>query len=90
VATLESRVSIQRMRILVQRKTDGLYFQDIDSWVSPSAEAMDFVSSGAAIDFCVLNKIKDVQIVLKFDEQRYDIVLPVVGQPGGEKRSTLP
>ena len=38
---------------------------------------MDFLSSTAAIDFCVANKISNVQLVLKFDEQRYDIVMPV-------------
>jgi len=68
---------MNRMRILLQHKETGLYFKDIDSWVRTGAEAMDFVSSTAAIDFCVSNKISDVQLVLKFDEQKYDIVLPV-------------
>ena len=66
------------MRIVVQQKTTGLYFQDIDSWSRTSVDAMDFVCSSAAIDFCVANKLKDMQIVLKFEEQAYDIVLPVV------------
>ena len=39
---------------------------------------MDFVSSTAAIDFCVSNKLNGVQLVLKFDEQKYDIVMPVL------------
>jgi hypothetical protein len=65
------------MRILLQQKETGLYFKDIASWVRVSSEAMDFLSSTAAIDFCVSNKISDVQLVLKFDEQKYDIVLPV-------------
>jgi type II secretory pathway component PulL len=65
------------MRILLQHKETGLYFKDIDSWVRTGGEAMDFLSSTAAIDFCVANKLSEVQLVLKFDEQRYDIVLPV-------------
>ena len=65
------------MRIVLQQKATGLYFKDIDEWVRTSFEAMDFVSSTAAIDFCVLNRLKDVQLVLKFEEQKYDIVLPV-------------
>ncbi len=69
---------MQRMRILVQRKDTGLYFKDIDAWTLDYKEAMDFVSSTAAIDFCVANKLKDVHLVLKFEEQRYDIVMPVV------------
>ena len=66
------------MRILLQQKQSGKYFRDIDAWDADPAEAMDFLSSTAAIDFCVANKISDVQLVLKFDEQRYDIVLPVL------------
>jgi len=65
------------MRILLQQKETGLYFRDIDSWDPNPFEAMDFLSSTAAIDFCVSNKISNVQLVLKFDEQRYDIVMPV-------------
>jgi hypothetical protein len=65
------------MRILLQQKESGLYFRDIGSWDPNPFEAMDFFSSTAAIDFCVANKISNVQLVLKFDEQRYDIVMPV-------------
>jgi hypothetical protein len=65
------------MRIFLQQKETGLYFKDIGEWVRNSAEAMDFVSSTAAIDFCVMNRLTDVQLVLKFQEQQYDIVLPV-------------
>lgn len=66
------------MRILLQQKESGLYFRDINAWTPNPEEAMDFVSSTSAIDFCVLNKISSVQLVLKFEEQRYDIVLPVL------------
>lgn len=75
------------MRILLQHKGTGLYFKDIEDWSRQSAEAMDFVSSTAAIEFCVANKISNVQLVLKFDEQKYDIVLPVIAQ---EARSNRP
>src|SRR5437879_6074500 len=68
----------QRMRILLQQKQNGLYFKDVGSWTRISMEAMDFVSSTAAIDFCAVNKLSGVQLVLKFDEQKYDIVLPML------------
>ena len=66
------------MRILLQQKDTGLYFKDIGSWTHDKFDAMDFLSSTAAIDFCVANNIPDVQMVLKFEEQRFDIVLPVL------------
>jgi hypothetical protein len=65
------------MRILLQQKETGLYFRDVGAWTPTSQEAMDFVSSTAAIDFCVQNKLSGLQLVLKFDEEKYDIVMPV-------------
>jgi hypothetical protein len=66
------------MRILLQRKDSGLYFKDIDHWTANTSEAMDFVSSTAALDFCAVNHLAGMQIVLKFDGEKYDIVLPPV------------
>ena len=66
------------MRILIQQKETGLYFRDVADWTRNPTEAMDFLSSTSAIEFCVMNKISGVQLVLKFEEQQYDIVLPVV------------
>jgi hypothetical protein len=77
-AKITNASTMKRMRILLQHKETGLYFQDIDAWARTSSEAMDFVSSTAAIDFCVANKLAGVQLVLKFDEQKYDIVMPVL------------
>ena len=72
------------MRIVLQHKQTGLYFRDIDSWSRVASEAMDFVSSTAAIDFCVTNKLNDLHLVLKFEEQKYDIVMPM--EPAGVYR----
>jgi hypothetical protein len=69
------------MRILLQQKETGLYFKDIHAWVEASSEAMDFLSSTAAIEFCEANRLSGLQLVLKFDEQRCDIVMPITPQP---------
>jgi hypothetical protein len=74
------------MRILLQHKQTGLYFRDIDSWVRHGSEAMDFVSSSAAIDFCVTNKLDNLHLVLKFEEQKYDIVMPLQHPPQFRER----
>jgi hypothetical protein len=73
------------MRILLQEKQTGLYLQGVQSWVRRSAEAMDFVSSTAAIDFCMNHHLHSMQLVLKFEEHPYDIVMPV--QPTAEPAS---
>ena len=77
------------MRILLQQKENGLYFKDIGVWDPDPSQAMDFLSSTSAIDFCVANKITGVQLVLKFEEQRYDIVLPVLPSRGEPPRRAI-
>ena len=37
---------------------------------------MDFVSSSKALEFCAVNKLDAVQLVLKFEDEKYEIVLP--------------
>jgi hypothetical protein len=79
---------MKRMRIVVQQRETGLYFKDIGAWTRHSSDAMDFVSSTAAIDFCTTNKLSGVQVVLKFVEQEYEIVLPVLA--GSRYRAVRP
>jgi len=69
------------MRILLQQTNDGLYFKEKGVWTRAAAEGMDFLSSTQAIDYCLANHISGVQVVLKFEEEHYDIVLPVVNAP---------
>lgn len=59
------------MRIVLQHKDTGLYLQDMDTWTRDSSEAIDFISSTAAMEFCSTNKIDSLQIVLKFDQEKY-------------------
>jgi len=66
------------MRILLQQKETGSYLQDTGVWTRDPTQAMDFLSSTHAIDFCASHRISGVQLVLKFEEQHYDIVLPMV------------
>jgi len=69
------------MRILLQQRNSGLYFEATDSWTADAAEAMDFVSSTAALEYCTANKLQGVQIVLKFEEEKHEIVLPAIPPP---------
>ena len=82
------RCIVQRMRILVQQKDSGLYFKGPDAWVRNGLEAVDFVNSTAAIDFCARQRLAGVQLVLKFEAEKYEIVLPF--QPGGAASSVRP
>ena len=65
------------MNVLLQHVESGLYLKDVGMTTQDRMEAMDFLSSTQAIEFCVAHKIKGMQIVLRFDEQHMDIVLPM-------------
>jgi hypothetical protein len=66
------------MKVLLQQKNTGEYYKEDGVWTRDPAEAMDFLSSTKAIEYCVTRKVAGVHLVLKFEEQHYDIVLPVV------------
>ncbi len=70
------------MRIVLQHKTTGLYLQDMGSWTMDSSEALEFVSSTAAMEFCHRNGIDSLQIVLKFDQEKCDIVMQQISTGG--------
>ena len=68
------------MKVLLQHKESGLYLKDVGLTTPSSADAMDFLCSTQAIEFCSAHKIAGMQIVLRFDEQHYDIVLPMLAE----------
>lgn len=79
------------MRILLQQKENGLYFKNIEGWTRDPSEAMDFLSSTAAIEFCAANRISKVHLVLKFPEEPYDIVMQVSRNgDAGQRRREAP
>jgi hypothetical protein len=65
------------MKVLLQQKESGLYVKERGVTTDNRAEAMDFLSSTQAIEFCAAHKITGMQIVLRFDDQHFDIVLPM-------------
>lgn len=68
------------MKVLLQHKESGLYLKDVGFTTPSASDAMDFLSSTQAIEFCSAHKITGMQIVLRFDEQHYDIVLPMMAE----------
>lgn len=65
------------MKVLLQHKESGLYLKEVGVNTPVRMEAMDFLSSTQAIEYCADHRIAGMQIVLRFDEQHFDIVLPM-------------
>ena len=71
------------MRVLLQKKANGTYFQNAQSWVADSDEAQDFLTTECALEKVRRLRLPDVQVVLKWPEMaqpRYDVVIPVEPQ----------
>jgi hypothetical protein len=65
------------MKILVQNCLTHLYLRTLSEWTADAAEARNFRASEEAIIFCSKHQIPAVQVVLKFDSDRYDINVPL-------------
>ena len=65
------------MKVLVQDLVTAAYFQSPGCWTPEPDEAFIFSDSQAAAQFCFANEIAHVQVVLKFEDDQYDVLLPV-------------
>jgi hypothetical protein len=65
------------MKVLVQDVINSAYFQSPACWTPNAEEAFVFEDSQAAVQFCLENEIPHAQVVLKFRDGRYDVLLPV-------------
>jgi len=63
------------MRVVLQQIATKLYFQGEGKWTVDPGEACNFGSSLKAVDYCLSQKMTDVEVVLKFSEPKYDIRL---------------
>jgi hypothetical protein len=65
------------MKVLLQNTKTRLYFREPDLWTSKSEKATEYRDTPTALRFCRQQFNADVQIVLKFDKEEYDIQLAV-------------
>jgi hypothetical protein len=77
------------MKFLVQKKKTGMFLKSTGAWTKDSKKAKDFVSSIAAVNFCLTEKMEDVFIVLAFEEERLNLKLDpfAVVRVGKEKEA---
>jgi len=73
------------MRSLLRSITTRLYFEFDDKWVGDITRAHDFGSSARAIQFAVENRLKDIEVVLAYDDPHYDISIPFRTRPTQER-----
>jgi hypothetical protein len=65
------------MRILLQNPNNKLFVCRKDNWTPSAHLAHDFRHSQQALDFVRTQKLKDVQLVVKFDDAQWDEIVPL-------------
>ncbi len=65
------------MRVLLRHSQTGLYFLDSKQWTDRPEEAWDFTTSVNALQLVTEMKIEGVEILLWFDDPRYNLTLPL-------------
>jgi hypothetical protein len=78
------RTVYHRVKIILQNSLSLLYLGEDGMWVSDISNARDFGTSLKAMDFFHKNKLDQSQIVLKFSDAKYDIVLQMRAKLGNQ------
>jgi len=72
------------MRTILRNWTTDCYFQGVADWTKDLAKAFDFRSPERVARFVVAAGLnpKDMELILAFDDPRYNISLPIDGRYG--------
>lgn len=70
------------MRVLLQDRSSKRYFKCEHDWVIDPAMATDFTNMSLAIHSAAGNRHRPLDIVLKFDDSRYDLRFSIPQRPG--------
>ena len=65
------------MRVLLYDVRNEQYFQSLDCWTADPAQALDFKGTVHAVDLAFQKKLKDVAILLTFDDPGLNMHLPL-------------
>jgi hypothetical protein len=74
---MELNVPRPIFRRLVRQKNTGQWFTKNAELTSSLEAAHDFPTLIAVTDFCRYHQLRDTELVLKFSEPRYDVVLDI-------------
>lgn len=73
------------MQTLIQQQQTGFY-RTKRGWTPHRVEALDFATSLQALDYCVQNNLREVVLILKLSDPRFDVCL----QPFPSREAQLP
>jgi len=63
------------VKVLLKDPGTKLFLKDSNRWTNNFADAMDFKTTPAAMDYSLIHGFQEISIVLKFVNTRYDLEL---------------
>jgi hypothetical protein len=69
------------MKVFIRSTKNGWYYQGPSQWTSDQATAFDLRHVARAVEKIFQAHLENVEILLCYDEPRYDLVLPVPATP---------
>jgi len=76
------------MKVLIQNPFTLSYLQAPGKWTSNVNSALAFKDSKSAFNFCDQHGLYDLQVALKFPDEKHDVEIPVLsGLPGRQSAS---
>ncbi len=67
------------MRVLLRNTRTGLFYAGPDIWAKDNTEALDFEQTRVALDRVETSKLRDMEVLMHFDDTALDIPLAIVG-----------
>jgi hypothetical protein len=64
------------MKVLIQNPLTLSYIETERKWTHDADAALDFKDSRSAVRYCSEHDLLDMEIVLKFPQDRYDVHMP--------------
>jgi hypothetical protein len=69
------------MKVFIRNTQNGWYFQEPSKWTPDQEAAYDLRQVARAVERIFEDHLENVEILLSYDEPRYDLVLPVPPSP---------
>ncbi|HVV00159.1 MAG TPA: hypothetical protein VHH88_02280 [Verrucomicrobiae bacterium] len=67
------------MKVFLRSKNTGLFYAGPDTWTSDSTQAFEFRGPDTALDVVSDGNLPAMEVVIHFEEARFDLPLNIVG-----------
>jgi hypothetical protein len=75
------------MKVFLRNTQTGWYYQEPSKWTPAQEEAHDLAQVARAVERIFEAHLENVEILLSYDDPRYDLILPVPPSPSRDDSS---